>query len=96
MSNNQPNEGIPEKSGSSVTAADASKRELLAALKALLERDVRNTCQHDNTSRGGAIWTICDHCDAMWADDKGGKPNWRDPPEWTRARAAINRAESGQ
>lgn len=60
-----------------------------AALDALLDRDKRNTCQHENTHRGGAIWEICDDCGAKWADDRGGKPNWEDPPEWDAAEESL-------
>lgn len=67
--------------------------ELVQALKALLKRDESNTCQHDETYRGGAIWEICRQCDAKWADDEGGKPEWQDPPEWTAAREAIAKHE---
>ena len=62
---------------------------LLAALRDLLERDEINTCQHDETYRGGTIWEICNSCGAKWADDEGGRPAWSDPPEWRSARAAI-------
>lgn len=67
--------------------------EMVQALKALLKRDESNTCQHDETYRGGAIWEICRQCDAKWADDEGGKPEWQDPPEWTAAREAIAKHE---
>jgi len=62
---------------------------LADALERLLARDERNTCQHQETHRGGAIWTICDDCGCKWADDKGGMPKWKDPPEWTAARKAL-------
>lgn len=62
----------------------------LDALEALMRRDTGNTCQHENTHRGGAIWEICDDCAAKWADDRGGKPKWEDPPEWVAAEDAIN------
>ena len=61
-----------------------------AALRALLERDMRKTCQHDETHRGGFLWEICDQCGAKWADDEGGKPEWRDPVEWTDAIALLD------
>lgn len=61
------------------------------ALAALLTRDMRNTCQHENTHRGGSIWEICDDCGWKWADDEGGKPEWQDPPEWVEARAALTK-----
>jgi hypothetical protein len=64
-------------------------RQARDALAGLLSRDTRNTCQHENTHRGGVLWTICDDCDAKWADDRGGMPEWKDPPEWVRADEAI-------
>lgn len=67
------------------------KDDLLTALINLLARDERETCQHEETHRGG-IWEICDHCGREWADDRGGKPAWQDPPEWVAARAAIDAA----
>lgn len=67
----------------------AENERMLEALKKLLDRDERNTCQHENTKRGGFIWTICEDCGAQWADDRGGKPQWKDPDEWAIARAAI-------
>jgi hypothetical protein len=62
---------------------------LRAALRALLKRDQGNTCQHENTHRGGTNWEICDTCGAKWADDEGGRPEWQDPPEWSLAEEAL-------
>lgn len=67
----------------------AERDAALKTLEALLERDELNTCLHENTHRGGAIWEICDDCGANWADDQGGKPAWKDPQEWIDARALI-------
>lgn len=67
---------------------------LLDALRALLQRDVMNTCTHEETYRGGVLWTICSDCGRKWADDEGGKPEWVDPPEWTAASEAIIEAEA--
>lgn len=69
---------------------------LVGALEALLLRDERNTCRHEQTHRGGAIWEICDDCGAQWADDRGGKPQWEEPPEWVAARLAIHAARQGK
>ena len=69
-------------------------KELLDALKGMMQRDERNTCQHENVRRGGVIWTICEDCGSKWADDEGGMPEWRDPKEWIAARAAIAKAEA--
>jgi hypothetical protein len=71
------------------TEAEALRK----ALRRLLMRDERNTCQHEETSRGGVIWEICDACGASWADDRGGKPAWADPPEWIEARSALKEAQ---
>lgn len=65
-------------------------QQALEALEALMRRDTGNTCQHENTHRGGGIWEICDECGAKWADDRGGKPKWEDPPEWVVADKAIS------
>lgn len=43
---------------------------LLAAFNDLLSYAERNTCLHEETRRGGAIWTICDSCGKKWSDDK--------------------------
>lgn len=69
-------------------------QQVLDALEALMRRDTGNTCQHENTHRGGAIWEICDDCGAKWADDRGGKPQWEDPDEWVAADKAINALRS--
>jgi rubrerythrin len=67
----------------------AENARLREALKNLLDRDERNTCQHEETHRGGFLWEICDVCGAKWADDMGGKTEWKDPPEWVAARDAL-------
>ena len=71
-------------------------QELLGALKDFLNRDEKNTCQHETTHRGGAIWEICDDCGSQWADVRGGKPKWKDPQEWVKARATIAKATGEQ
>jgi hypothetical protein len=70
-------------------AARAEVARLREALTNLLDRDERNTCQHEDTYRGGMIWEICSACGLKWEDGKGGKPEWVDPPEWVAARAAL-------
>lgn len=70
--------------------------ELLAALKAVLERDRQRTCLHEETYRGGAIWEICHLCGVKWADDQGGKPADSAPKEWAQAESAITSAEPPQ
>ena len=48
--------------------------QLVLHLRSVLEYAERETCTHEETHRGGAIWEICDSCGKKWADDKGGKP----------------------
>lgn len=45
---------------------------LKASLKDMLANYDCNTCTHEDTYRGGAIWTICEGCGRKWADDEGG------------------------
>ena len=48
-------------------------------IEALLDYIDQNTCMHLNTHRGGTIWEICDDCHEKWADDRGGKPEFKWP-----------------
>lgn len=59
-------------------------------LKAALRHYDMNTCIHENTKRGGTIWTICEDCGRKWADDEGGFVPYADPPEIARARNAVS------
>lgn len=55
---------------------------LIQNLKSVLQYAERETCTHEETHRGGAIWEICDSCGKKWADDEGGKPiNAHDLPK---------------
>lgn len=90
MIHNSP-KGTPIRTANTAFIVQAvnSHAAMLEALEKLLRRDERNTCQHEETTRGGVIWTICVRCKKSWADDQGGKPEWKDPVEWDIARAAI-------
>ena len=68
----------------------------VGVIKALLERDERNTCQHENTERCGFLWEICLDCGYKWADDEGGKPMWKDPQAWVDASAVLAELEGGE
>jgi hypothetical protein len=48
------------------------KSALRAALRGLLDEIEVKTCIHEDTHRGGVLWTICDGCGMKWADDEGG------------------------
>lgn len=60
-----------------------------ALILQLVEYIEQNTCQHEETHRGGAIWEICDGCNAQWADDRGGKPKFAWAPIVLAARARL-------
>jgi len=66
--------------------------DLQAALRDVLDHYERNICHHENTHRGGAIWTICDDCDTKWADDRGGFVPFEYPPEIKAAQALASAA----
>lgn len=76
-----------------VDPRDALLGRALEALRALMRRSQRDLCHHEETHRGGVLWEICDHCGAKWADDEGGKPEWRDPEEWDQGYAVIAEIE---
>jgi hypothetical protein len=60
--------------------------DVLKALRDLLDHVDRETCPHEDTHRGGLIWTVCDACGRKWADDEGGFVPYSDPPAVARAR----------
>jgi ribosomal protein L37AE/L43A len=71
----------------------AKNARLRDALKNLVSYAERSECQHENTHRGGAIWTICDDCGGKWADDQGGFKPYCEPVEITAARQALGEKE---
>lgn len=58
-------------------------------LRGLVSEIERQTCEHEETHRGGAIWEICDSCGAKWADDEGGKPEFEWPESVEKAREFL-------
>ena len=77
-----------------ITIPSETFNQMREALEALLKRDKRNTCQHTETRLGGVIWEICEGCGMKWADDRGGKPRWKNPTEWDAAEAALSAAKA--
>ena len=65
------------------------------AWRALLDHVDVETCHHEDTHRGGHIWTICDGCGRKWADDEGGFVPHKDAPAVAKARAALSAIEGG-
>ena len=73
-----------------LAAANGRVEMLRDALTGLLNYALRFVCYHDETHRGGAIWEICDLCGKKWADDEGGKPEFKEPKEISKANAALS------
>lgn len=63
-------------SGEALPEVSQEDTEVIALMKEALKEIERNTCSHEETHRGGAIWEICDICGCKWADDEGGKPEF--------------------
>jgi hypothetical protein len=70
------------------TSQDIVER-LAKALSDALDYVDRNTCEHEDTFRGGFLWTICRGCGRKWADDEGGFVPHTDPEPIAAARAAL-------
>jgi hypothetical protein len=70
--------------------AAAQRKEWRKALSGLLKEHDKNTCTHEETYRGGAVWTVCAICDAKWSDDDGGFKPHEDSPAVTLARALLS------
>lgn len=69
-----------------------SKASLRQALKDLVEYVERNRCLHEETERGGVIWTICKGCGKKWADDEGGFRLDPEPNELSYAKYLLDDA----
>ena len=61
----------------------------IAVLERLLKYVDAETCHHEDTYRGGAIWTVCRGCGKQWADDRGGFTPYEDPQQVAEARAFL-------
>lgn len=71
-------------------SAEARVKELEAGLLSLLRHVDNETCTHEDTYRGGLIWTICSACGCKWADDRGGFVPHCDAPAVSSARALLS------
>lgn len=80
---------VVKDTGKPVLAAPDVAR-LVDALEDVVSEIESNTCPHDNTYRGGAIWEICEDCGGKWADDMGGKPEFAWPESVETARNLIH------
>ena len=57
----------------------------VAIIKDLLMFMEKEVCPHEETHRGGYLWEICNHCGNKWADDEGGKPEFKYPKGYEEA-----------
>lgn len=62
----------------------------LKVFKSLLRFAEINTCTHEETHRGGTIWTICDRCGCKWADDEDDKSHLGYPEPIVSAQALLD------
>jgi len=69
---------------------------VMEVIAGLVREVERNTCTHEETHRGGFIWEICDMCGAKWADDSGGKPEFKWPEVVEKARSMLEVAPGAQ
>lgn len=69
--------------------SNSVQQRLVTALEDLLKYADMNTCRHEETHRGGTIWTICDQCGQKWADDEGGMPAFEEPQALKSARKIL-------
>jgi hypothetical protein len=81
---------------SALAASLAREARMREALTGLLNHVDLNTCEHEETKRGGAIWTICCNCGQQWADDEGGFKPYTDPPPVASARTALEGLAEGE
>lgn len=85
----------PRKPYSSAKAIERAVRgQDTALIESLLKHIEETTCTHESTHRGGAIWEICDDCGAKWADDQGGKPEFKWPKAVIAARARLGKGDT--
>ncbi len=83
----------PRKPYSSAKAIERAVRgQDTALIESLLKHIEETTCTHEITHRGGINWEICDDCGAKWADDQGGKPEFKWPKAVIAARARLEKA----
>lgn len=77
--------------GAQTVASNQDEWKTLA--KDLLREIEQQTCRHEETHRAGFLWEICDACGAEWADDEGGKPEFKWPKVVERAREMLAAAQ---
>ena len=75
-------------------AAPSIPEAAMEVIAGLVYEVERNICPHEETHRGGQC-EICDMCGARWADDRGGKPEFKWPEVVEKARDMLAAASEG-
>lgn len=68
--------------------------EIRDSLNQMLCQRENDTCQHEETSRGGTIWEICNQCGCKWADDEGGRPEYKTPKDITQGYETLTKLDA--
>ncbi len=88
--------GEADKSSSSLRDYDPSRspaaNDWRTVMRNLISEHDKNVCPHEETHRGGLLWTICDQCGKRWADDQGGFKAYEEPAAVTAAWAILAQA----
>lgn len=79
-----------------IDEARAAVAELIEAGALLLRHAGSQQCSHEDTHRGGSIWTICSACGCKWADDEGGMPEWKEDAAISDFRTALSRVRGAE
>ena len=74
--------------GAQAQPAPSIPEAVMEVIAGLVYEVERNICPHEETHRGGQ-WEICDMCGSRWADDRGGKPEFKWPEVVEKARAML-------
>lgn len=76
-----------------ITSGKKPRSNRVKELEVMLEKVIRfaenQLCLHEETHRGGTIWTICNMCGQKWADDEGGFKPYEEPAILTEARNLL-------
>lgn len=77
-----------------LTCTSAFIMDVIRVVSRLIKYAEINTCPHEETRRGGAIWTICDGCGMKWSDDEGAPKPHQTPFEIVSAEKMIKSLET--
>lgn len=73
-----------------------NQQSVVKIISKLVEHIERETCLHEETHRCGAIWEVCNLCGDEWADDRGGKPEFKWPSYVDDAHTLLNKLNTSR